>query len=352
MTYGLLVGLIGIVALAATQSTGRSVESLFSKTATTLLSGTDAAAASSGSGNPPTAGPSPSPSPMAVFSFSNCGSAGRTGPSLSACTTAYSGTSLDGNIQFDNQDRQIWTVPTSGTYQITAQGAAGGNAVASGGNGAEVSANFTLTGGHEIAIVVGQLGGNSGSTGNSGNSAGGGGGTYVVNATTNTLLIAAGGGGGAGVADTATPSHQAGVDAVWNETDGGNAVDPAISPGQNGNGGAHCTSTGASSGAGWSGNSVAYSGWATAASSYANGSDGSYQPTASGGDGGYGGGGAGAYGGGGGGGYSGGACGSYQILRDSGGGGGGSYIAPSGNSPSGQSGANSGHGSVDIQQIN
>ena len=94
------------------------------------------------------------------------------------------------------EDGQIdtFTVPTSGTYVITAVGATGGGLATgyTGGAGAEVEGTFTLTAGDVLEILVGGVG-----SGQAGGAGSGGGGSFVFDVTTDTLLEAAGGGGGA-----------------------------------------------------------------------------------------------------------------------------------------------------------
>ena len=87
---------------------------------------------------------------------------------------------------------QFWTVPYTGTYEITAVGAAGGqdNFGGPGGRGAYMRGEFYLKKGEVIKILVGQKGVSTTIIG------GGGGGTFVATSS-NTLVIAAGGGGGA-----------------------------------------------------------------------------------------------------------------------------------------------------------
>lgn len=99
---------------------------------------------------------------------------------------------------------QSWTVPQTKSYRLTAQGASGGYnpTLPRPGYGAIVAADFSLTAGHVIKILVGQVGDLSYQSSSAG--MGGGGGTFVYNETTGTLLLAAGGGGGPGgqVGDT------------------------------------------------------------------------------------------------------------------------------------------------------
>ena len=97
-------------------------------------------------------------------------------------------TTLQNGIQF-------FTVLYTGTYTITAVGAAGGMDKSGSSSyrarGAKLIGNFKLEKGEILKILVGQIGSyNSPHT-----SSGGGGGTFVVSAS-NTPLIIAGGGGG------------------------------------------------------------------------------------------------------------------------------------------------------------
>ena len=104
-----------------------------------------------------------------------------------ACATpfdfAYTGSLVD------------FTVPTTGTYQILAFGAQGGNVASTvfnqtgpGGLGAEIGGDFDLTAGETLQIAVAGAG--------MPNSGGGGGGTFVVDGDGTPLVIAGGGGGG------------------------------------------------------------------------------------------------------------------------------------------------------------
>ena len=132
--------------------------------------------------------------------FTNCGATGKNGPTLSNCTSAYSPSWTDNTNYFNvpsNAGIQYWTVPSSGTYTIEVWGAQGGNSyngTNSGGRGARMKGNFTLTEEEILKILVGQQGGQSNGTFYYGG--GGGGGTFVAQSN-NTALIVAGGGGGA-----------------------------------------------------------------------------------------------------------------------------------------------------------
>ena len=125
------------------------------------------------------------------------------------------------------QGIQEWTVPTTGLYLIEAGGASGGNSTWStlmaGGNGAEMSGEFTLTAGQVVNVLVGQVG-ESAAVG------GGGGGSFV--AIAGAPLLVAGGGGGAS-------SDQQGVGAVT-AMDGTYDSQSIIAGGTSGNGGLAC----------------------------------------------------------------------------------------------------------------
>jgi len=102
------------------------------------------------------------------------------------------------NAGYDIDSYYHYVIPTTGTYEITAFGAAGGNASELsflGGSGAEVVGDFNLNAGDNLDILVGQIGESAVQEGV------GGGGTFVYDANLSTLLDAAGGGGGAGYND-------------------------------------------------------------------------------------------------------------------------------------------------------
>ncbi|WP_438004563.1 hypothetical protein WME89_38165 [Sorangium sp. So ce321] len=240
---------------------------------------------------------------------------------------------------------QSWTVQESGVYRITAIGARGASASQainiSGGCGAQISGDFTLSVGDNVAILVGQKGTPAPYSG------GGGGGTFVT-LNGSPLLIAGGGGGvrsgalvngrngsvgAAGVSGSVSSSYTSGF----------------IAGGANGLGGTRIASYG-SAGGGWLGNGAsdgAYGEGGFAFSAGILGGKGGVGKSCGGlAHGGYGGGGAGngCYGGGGGGGYSGGGGGRV-------GGGGGSWNG--GANPAGEEGVctPSGHGVVTIEHL-
>ena len=216
---------------------------------------------------------------------------------------------------------QDFVVPSTGDYEITAIGAAGGDAYLSststvnpGGAGTSMSGEFALTAGHTIRFMVGQKGSNPSNMTTRGG--GGGGATFVYNVTTSTLLLIAGGGGGAGQYTSTTKNANltangsAGTQA--SNFGAGGAAPNGGSPGQypgggggvNGNGGNANSATGG----------LSYTNGGTGGSLYSDGANGGY------------GGGGGSYAGaGGGGGYGGGGGGGWSQSGD--GGGGGSYNA-------------------------
>jgi hypothetical protein len=124
---------------------------------------------------------------MAVYSF--CTAAPATAASFSSGAV---GTTT--NISFSGVI-DTYTVDTTGIYAFDAFGAQGGSNGARriGANGGELKANFNLTAGTILSILIGQQGG-SGTDGGTG----GGGGTFVKNSSNTILLSAGGGGGGSG----------------------------------------------------------------------------------------------------------------------------------------------------------
>ena len=95
--------------------------------------------------------------------------------SAAECDSTYSGTSLEGAVQLNN-GIQLWTVPITATYQISALGAAGGSAtnyLSYHGRGTSISGEFELSEGTVLHILVGQ-------EGSDGSSIGGGGSEYIT----------------------------------------------------------------------------------------------------------------------------------------------------------------------------
>ena len=262
-----------------------------------------------------------------TFTFTPNGATGRSGPSaLTYNTTTYpwipSYLTLSAGIQ-------RWVVPATGSYILSAAGAAGGSSSNyAGGKGVIVKTTVSLTQGDNIYILVGQAGVNSvqGS---------GGGGTFIVkylggsisSAASYTVLLVAGGGGSAALNNgggNAVTTTAGGVDPPYNSQssycvaatggNGGNTWNGV--PGIGGGGG------------GWLTNG-AQGHTNTAAQSFLNGGLGGTYVI----DGGFGGGGGSDnnenWGVSGGGGYSGGSAGGANtptwVWTDTGAGGGGSY---------------------------
>jgi hypothetical protein len=92
-----------------------------------------------------------------------------------------------------------FVIPMTGTYQILAFGAQGGDGSTSngtgavGGKGAKIQGDFQLAAGEHLEIVVGGAG-QSGSY----YAGGGGGGSFVIGPDGKPLLVAGGGGGAGG----------------------------------------------------------------------------------------------------------------------------------------------------------
>ena len=136
------------------------------------------------------------------FTFTNATISGRTGPTLANCLAAYNTSVYPWltNTAFFNvvtQGYQLWTVPATGSYQVTVIGAAGGPGYypsGSRGYGARMVSTFSLSSGDKLQIIVGQAGGGTANS-SCGADGGGGGGSFVFTQA-GTCLIAAGGGGG------------------------------------------------------------------------------------------------------------------------------------------------------------
>ncbi|MCC6370711.1 MAG: T9SS type A sorting domain-containing protein [Bacteroidia bacterium] len=214
---------------------------------------------------------------------------------------------------------QSFTVPTGVTQlSVDARGAGGGSVTtcgANGGRGARMTGVITVTPGQVLSVLVGQAGGNSGSTGEGG----GGGGSYV---TTGTVpLVVAGGGGGASSNIGSCGSNLNGVNASTTTAGTANASG-VVAGGSGGNGGTGSGGSGGGGG-GFYTNGTSSSNTNGGGRAFVNGGAGGFGTSSSGG---FGGGGCGwstGGNGGGGGGYSGG--GTYGSSPYTGGGGGGSY---------------------------
>jgi hypothetical protein len=298
--------------------------------------------------------------PLYSFStstFTNGGQTGRTGPSITQARNGLTGTGVDAwknNTEFFNTSNgiQLWTVPETATYRITAIGARGGTSFTGYGGGqagfgARMISDHALTRGTVIKILVGQMGENGGNN-SCGVDGGGGGGTFVATSA-NVPLVVAGGGGGAGnhTRDSGGLRH-----APNSQSGNAGSGSTSGSGGTNGDGGfvqsGSCVSGGAS-GAGFTGNGR-LNGQSTAAFSFTNGGNGGAGGARVGG---FGGGAASGtqYAAGGGGGYSGGGGGGLQTCScsDMGNGGGGGSFSATSFTYSAQIGT--GDGSVVIQKL-
>ena len=282
---------------------------------------------------------------FSTFTFTNAGATGRTGPTLSACRSAYSGTAWTQNttnnwLNMTTQGIQLWTVPATGSYNITCAGAAGGSAQTTGGTGAVATVAFNLTQSNIIHILVGQMGSTISSGGG-----GGGGGSFVVLSGTNRLIICGGGGGAETGGNTApTTNKNASTSSQALAGKDGNDSSDAGAAGSGGTGGGidttrsgYTNGTG-SGGAGWTSDGTGTTPVPGGIRFSAGGTGGS-----GGANGGFGGGGAADTlywtGAGGGGGYSGGGGGTYYGV----GGGGGSWVVSAISTST-----NTGHGYVTI----
>lgn len=323
-----------------------------------------------------------------IFTFTTAGVTGQNGPTLAQLRSAYSAYSWTQDSAFfdegEFQGFQKWTVPVSGTYRFTIDGAAGGThtyyfANSLGGTvrplGARIVADLDLEQGEILQIIVGQRGEDSGtyyagletnSSEGDNAAAGGGGGTFIFYNSTDSFPIFAAGGGAGGTRNTYANSN-----ANYSSTNGYDAQPAGYGAGGvSGNGG--YTNAGGSSywsagGAGWLTDGTG--GNQSVNNNYAPGTQGAYggrsprngaiggtrgnDGTDSGGNGGFGGGGGGYSdntGTGGGGGFSGGG-GSNSSVANGGGGGGGTYYTASATNVTVSQSPSWDHGSVTIELL-
>lgn len=288
--------------------------------------------------------------------FTPCGATGQNGPTTVNCTTAYSSAAWASNSSYftTSSGIQLWTVPSTATYRITAYGARGGFgnvSVNAGGAGAKAVGDIALTQGQQIKILVGQIGSNPSND----SGAGGGGGSFVTSSSNVALIVAGGGGGGAGVGSTGILTGAGGA-----ATNNGTASqDGTVAGGTAGDGGATpAPAWSGASGGGLVGNGGNGKTSSTAVTdsggkSFINGGTGGNRGTlyGHGAIGGFGGGGGSTWGAGAGGGYSGGGGDSSagSGTDREGGGGGGSYV--SGANTSMVAGQNNAAGYVTIQVL-
>jgi hypothetical protein len=267
--------------------------------------------------------------------FTSGGQNGNTGPILSQARSGVSGTPSPSTwtstyLNMSTQGIQLWTVPSTATYTIRVMGGSGGGAnnggLTSGGRGVILQANFNLTKGQVIKILVGQGGATGGQPSNC--DPAGGGGTFVVDELNNPIIVAGGGGGGSTATFAGSIPGQDGI----TTRNGGTGPGSGGSGGTNGSGGSQGY---AMASAGFSGNGQLPT-WNsgvgfTSPSSFLNGGLGGTSTNATWNRNGGFGGGAAAHGNccigaGAGGGYSGGGGGGSQCFN---GAGGGSFISSS-----------------------
>jgi ribosomal protein L18 len=134
------------------------------------------------------------------FNFTPIGATGVSGPTtLAGYSGTYPGVGTSYALAIGSgarQGMQLWTVPISGNYQITAAGAGLTTGPTGPSYGIQVTSTYTFTAGEVIVLVVGQQGLRQGTNG-----WGGCGGSYVVDNSNNPIIIA-GGAGGAGRAQS------------------------------------------------------------------------------------------------------------------------------------------------------
>ena len=193
---------------------------------------------------------------LASYSFTTAGATGQNGPTQGQVNTAYALTPLNGLVTATG-GIQSWTVPVTGSYVITAAGAQGGSSFySSGGAGAVVTTQVSLTAGQVLNIVVGQSGQTNGNSNFFYAGGSGGGGTYVYTGAIGGGLITAAGGGGGGLSSnfSVVASNQSNGNFTTNGDsildDGGNLAIGGI----NGNGGGfsnYASGFSGGPGAGW-----------------------------------------------------------------------------------------------------
>lgn len=259
--------------------------------------------------------------------FTPAGATGYLGPTQGQVDTAYDNTLLEGAVTVIDNGTQVWKVPFTGKWQLTAAGA-GFDGVTNQ-RGAKMVGKFDLQTGEELRIVVGQVGDNIRC---------GSGGTFVskydrILTSTDTYasdsikvvpLIVAGGAGGTNTANNVATSGQI--------TEAGGTSSTGALGGTVGDGGAG--NGFALGGGGFRGNGTGADGTApyNVAQSFLNGAEGNLAGDPGVTPGSFGGGGTGRLGTdyrfGGGGGYSGGGA-ANTALATGYAGGGGSFITTS-----------------------
>ncbi|KAK2143195.1 hypothetical protein LSH36_869g00010 [Paralvinella palmiformis] len=96
------------------------------------------------------------------FQFSTCTQSGRVGPTQYQCDRAYQFMDINVTVLMDPPYAgvQVWTVPKTALYSITALGASGGNGadIAEISKGGYVSGKYNLSEGEQIYMLIGQRG--------------------------------------------------------------------------------------------------------------------------------------------------------------------------------------------------
>ncbi|KAL0969873.1 hypothetical protein UPYG_G00233580 [Umbra pygmaea] len=199
------------------------------------------------------------------WAFHTCGAVGSEGPTPTQCSSSYRNSNVNVTVATRSPFKgiQIWSVPKTGVYRITACGAAGGRSVLAmtKSYGVQLTADFLLQKGQLIHILVGQKGEDACPNTNGmlnkicveqtpfdnktqvkGGGGGGGGATYVfkVQMGVHIPLIIAAGGGGRGYNSQSENQNE--------------LIDSPDIPGRNGKSGA------AGGGGGWNDSNPGYQG--------------------------------------------------------------------------------------------
>ncbi|KAL8169429.1 UNVERIFIED_CONTAM: hypothetical protein K2H54_048971 [Gekko kuhli] len=101
--------------------------------------------------------------PVVHWCFTACGASGPRGPTQAQCDSAYYNTNISVTVEKEGHLRgvQVWKVPASNRYTISAYGAAGGKGAKNHNkrsHGIFISANFQLEKDELLYILVGQQG--------------------------------------------------------------------------------------------------------------------------------------------------------------------------------------------------
>ncbi|KAI1895657.1 hypothetical protein AGOR_G00108480 [Albula goreensis] len=193
--------------------------------------------------------PSASEVPFMTWWFTSCGASGPRGPTQAQCDSAYRNTNVSVTVGKDGPLKgvQMWRVPATNHYMISAYGAAGGKGAKNHNkrsHGVFISAIFPLEKGDVLYILVGHQGEDAcpgrnpvtqkiclgessviedglGTVEWAGGGGGGGGATYIYrmeNGVIVPLLIAAGGGGKAYLEDPESNQDHIPLEQYENDT--------------------------------------------------------------------------------------------------------------------------------------